>query len=134
MMKQQAKQTRSRWLLLCLLSLLMSLGGASTAWAADELTVYDGSGSSTYYPVHGNYADTSGSLSEFIMPATALASMKDATISKMTFYISSVAVAKWTSTFTVYMKEIAETAYEGSSAIGDDGATVVYTGILRRVA
>ena len=40
MMKQQTKQTRSRWLLLCLLSLLMSLGGASTAWADGKALPY----------------------------------------------------------------------------------------------
>lgn len=108
---------------------MMTLGGTSTAWA-DNLTVYDGVGSSTYYPVHGSYADTSGSLSEFIMPATALSAMNGTTISKMRFYISSVAAAKWTSTFTVYMKEIQGTSYESSSAIGDDGATVVYVGEL----
>ena len=40
MMKQQTKQTRSRWLLLCLLSLLMFLGGASTAWADGKALPY----------------------------------------------------------------------------------------------
>ena len=128
-MKQQTLLNKSRWLFVCLLSFMMTLGGASSAWA-DELTVYDGAGSSTYYPVHGNYADTSGSLSEFIMPATALSTMNGTTISKMRFYISSVAAAKWASTFTVYMKEIQETSYDSSSAIGDEGATVVYVGGL----
>ena len=128
-MKHQTLLNKSRWLFVCLLSFMMTLGGVSSAWA-DELTVYDGAGSSTYYPVHGNYADTSGSLSEFIMPATALSTMNGTTISKMRFYISSVAAAKWTSTFTVYMKEIQETSYDSSSAIGDEGATVVYVGGL----
>jgi len=118
---------RSRWLLLALFAFLA--GGVSPTWA-DELTVFDGAGSSTYYPVHGNYADTNGSLSEFIMPASELTAMNGASISKMTFYISSVAAAKWNSTFTVYMKEITGAAYESSSAIGDEGATVVYTGEL----
>lgn len=107
----------------------MTLGGTSSAWA-DELTVYNGTGSSTYYPVHGNYADTSGSLSEYIIPSSALSDMTGCTISKMSFYISSVAAAKWTSTFTVYMKEIENSSYESSSAIGDAGATVVYVGVL----
>lgn len=107
----------------------MTLGGTSSAWA-EELTVYNGTGSSTYYPVHGNYADTSGSLSEYIIPSSALSDMTGCTISKMSFYISSVAAAKWTSTFTVYMKEIENSSYESSSAIGDAGATVVYVGVL----
>lgn len=114
---------------MCLLALFMTLSGTSSVWA-DELTVFDGTESSTYYPVHGNYADTEGSLSEFIVPSTALSDMNGCTISKMTFYISSVAAAKWTSTFTVYMKEIEGSVYESSSAIGDDGATVVYVGEL----
>ena len=114
---------------MCLLALFMTLSGTSSVWA-DELTVFDGTESSTYYPVHGNFADTEGSLSEFIVPSTALSDMNGCTISKMTFYISSVAAAKWTSTFTVYMKEIEGSVYESSSAIGDDGATVVYVGEL----
>ena len=128
-MKQQTLLNKSRWLFVCLLALFMTLSGTSSVWA-DELTVFDGTGSSTYYPVHGNFADTEGSLSEFIVPSTALSDMNGCTISKMTFYISSVAAAKWTSTFTVYMKEIEGSVYESSSAIGDDGATVVYVGEL----
>ena len=128
-MKQQTLLNKSRWLFVCLLALFMTLSGTSSVWA-DELTVFDGTGLSTYYPVHGNYADTEGSLSEFIVPSTALSDMNGCTISKMTFYISSVAAAKWTSTFTVYMKEIEGSVYESSSAIGDDGATVVYVGEL----
>ena len=128
-MKQKNYQRWSRPLLLTLLSIFMAFSGANSAWA-DELTVYNSTGGSTYYPVHGNYADTNNSLSEYIIPSTAISAMNGATISKMTFYISSVADAQWTSTFTVYMKEIANTVYESSSAIGDGGATVVYTGLL----
>ena len=128
-MKQKNYQRWSRPLLLTLLSIFMAFSGASSVWA-DELTVYNSTGESTYYPVHGNYADTNNSLSEYIIPSTAISAMNGATISKMTFYISSVAAAQWTSTFTVYMKEIANTVYESSSAIGDEGATVVYTGLL----
>ena len=111
-----------------LFAVLLSLVGVTAN--ADELTVYDGVGASTYIPLQGSYADTKGSLSEFIMPATALTEMSGSSISKMTFYISSVAASKWTSTFTVYMKEIEETEFESSSAIGSEGATVVYTGEL----
>lgn len=116
-----------------LFAVLLSLAGVTKA-NADELTVYDGTGSSTYYPVHGNYADTNNSLSEFIIPASALSEMSGASISKMTFYISSVAAQEWTSTFTVYMKEIETDAYESSSAIGDADATVVYEGLLSGTA
>lgn len=116
-----------------LFAVLLSLAGVMKA-NADELTVYDGTGSSTYYPVHGNYADTNNSLSEFIIPASALSEMSGASISKMTFYISSVAAQEWTSTFTVYMKEIETDAYESSSAIGDADATVVYEGLLSGTA
>lgn len=119
--------TTSKALRSLLLACLLTAGG--TAWA-DELTVSDGTGSSTYYPVHGNYADTNGSLSEFIIPANSLSEITGSTLSKMTFYISSPAANKWTSTFSVYMKEIEATAYESSSAIGDDDATIVYTGEL----
>ena len=41
-MKQKATQTRSRWLLACLLSLLMTLGGSSPAWAQATTEEFSG--------------------------------------------------------------------------------------------
>jgi hypothetical protein len=69
-MKQLTNLRRKSTLLLFTLVALFA-GGVSPAWG-DELTICDGAGSSTYYPVHGNYADTNNSLSEFIVPATIL--------------------------------------------------------------
>ena len=126
-MKQFNLTTKSVKSLFLLLALL--LGGTSPTWA-DELTVYDGTGSNCYIPVYGSYADTQGTISEFIVPATPLSSIKDKEITKMTFYTQSASSKVFTSTFKVYLKEIEETVYESSAAFGSTDATVVYTGSL----
>lgn len=97
---------------------------------ADEITVYDGTGTSTYYPVHGNYADTNGSLSEFIIPATALTDLEGASISKLTFYVATPHSKEWGATFKFYIKEVSTTFYESSTAFDDTDATEVYNGAL----
>ena len=118
--------TRSRWLLLTLFTLLV---GVSPAWA-DNLTIANGTSTSAYIPFYGNYADTNGALSEFVVPAASLASISGKEITKLTFYTSTASTKVFTSTFKVYLKEIAESVYESSAAFGSTDATTVYTGPL----
>ena len=112
-----------------LFAMLLSLFWV-TQVKADVITVYDGTGTSTYYPVHGNYADTNGSLSEFIIPATALTDLEGASISKLTFYVATPHSKEWGATFKFYIKEVSTTFYESSTAFDDTDATEVYNGAL----
>ena len=94
---------------------------------ADELTVADGTNSSDYVPVYGNWADAYLKC-EFVIPAAELADMSGSSVSAMKFYLKSVASAKWTGTFQVFLKEVDNTIM--SAFLGTDGATVVYEGQL----
>lgn len=97
-------------------------------WAvkADELTVYDGTATSSTIPFYGLYADTQGAASECILDADSLANMAGGQITSMTFYISTPADAAWTGTHQVYLGEIDES--ELTTIAGPDAYTIVYTG------
>ena len=104
--------------------LLLSCWGVARA---DELTVYDGTATSSYVPVNGFYADDFLKC-EFIIPADELVEMNGGTLSAMTFYPSTKASDAWTGTFQVFLKEVDFTtisAYQGTS-----DATIVYGGTL----
>ena len=121
-MKQSFSLTKSK-LLLVLFALLI---GASPTWA-DELTVYDGTNSSEYVPVYGNWADAYLKC-EFVIPAADVIAMDGSTISAMTFYLKNKAAAKWSGTFQVFIKEVDNTIM--SDFLGTEGATIVYEGEL----
>ena len=93
----------------------------------ETLTVYDGTASNDYVPVYGYYADAYLK-AEFVMPAAELATMTGGDIVNMKFYALYPASEAWTSTFSVFMKEVDDTAIDAFS--GTDGATVVYEGLL----
>ena len=105
---------------------------------ADEITVYDGTGTNSYVPVAGYYADTNNQKVEIIYPASALSGIAGVTISQIQFYVSSSASAVWGATYEVFVKEVNQEAFVITSsyyssnaiAIGNDGATTVYTGTL----
>lgn len=121
-MRQSFSLTKSK-LLLVLFALLM---GANPTWA-DELTVYDGTNSSEYVPVYGNWADAYLKC-EFVIPAADVIAMDGSTISAMTFYLKNKAAAKWSGTFQVFIKEVDNTII--SDFLGTEGATIVYEGEL----
>lgn len=125
-MKQKTTLTRSRWLFACLLSLLMTLGGASPAWG-DELTVHDGSNTHESIPFNAYNADSGyGDKGEFVIPASDLTSINGKTLTGLKFYTNlNVSL---TGTFQVFLKEVASTTL--SSLSGTTGATTVYTGTL----
>lgn len=132
-MKQKTTQTRSRWLFACLLSLLMTLSGSSPAWA-DELTINNGSATSSKVPIEGLNAD-SQKRSEFIIPANMLDNLTGGTITKISFNLSSPPDAAWTATFKVFVKEVVQSQYTNTgsyyspsaSFVGDTETTTVYT-------
>ena len=99
-----------------------------TGARAEELTVYDGTDESSYFPVFGYYANVQGTASEFVIPSDELINMAGGAISGLKFYTHSPAGAAWTGTFKVYLKEIAGTTL--TSFTGPDACSVVYTGTL----
>lgn len=104
-----------------------------TPWAAkaqSTVTVCDGTTTNSNIPVYGYSADTPGTTSEWVIPAstTGLSDMDGQAITAMKFYVSSTAAAAWTATFQVYMKEISETTI--SNTTGPGSCTIVYTGSL----
>ena len=122
-MKQSFSLTKSR-LLLVLFALLI---GASPTWA-DELTVYDGTNTNEYIPLYGYYADTKGMQSEFILPASDLASIDGAKISGLTFYTSDASASFGNAKFKVYLAEVDATAV--TNLYDDTNASTVYEGSL----
>ena len=120
-----------------LFAMLLSLLGV-TQVKADEITVYDGTGTNSNVPVAGYYADTNNQKVEIIYPASALSGIAGVTISQIQFYVSSSASAVWGATYEVFVKEVNQEAFDVTSsyyssnaiAIGNDGATTVYTGTL----
>ena len=95
--------------------------------AQEQLTVYDGTATSSYVPVYGYYGDAYLKC-EFVIPATDLAEMENGIISQMAFYLSSVATEAWTGIFQIFLKEVDNATLSAYS--GTDGATIVYEGTL----
>lgn len=115
---------------LLLFMLLAFFAGASPTWA-DELTVNDGTKTSNYVPIYGYYVDTQNTTSEFIIPADRLENLEGATISQMTFYLSTPVSGSWEDVvFEVYLKEVTATTYASATANTEGTNTVVYTGSL----
>jgi hypothetical protein len=115
---------------LLLLTLLAFVAGASPTWA-DELTVNDGTATNAYIPLYGNYADTQGTRSEFILSEDMLSEM-NGDITQMTFEMDKT--YGFSATYQVYLKTVdqAEFTYENYKRYfaGIDGSTTVYEGTL----
>ena len=102
-------------------------GGGGSSFA--DLTVCDGTASSSYVPVYGLWVDDY-TRHEMIYPADMLTSMVGGQINSLKFYIKTPASRAWDpAVFNVYMTEVSATTLSGSY-IGSTGATVVYTGSL----
>ncbi len=100
-----------------------------SAWSGTKtLTVYDGTATSYYVPINGEWCD-SYLKCEFVIPSTELSVMKASEISQMTFYIEESAEESWGDVnFQVFMKEVDNTTL--SAFTGTEGATIVYEGSL----
>ena len=88
-------------------------------------TINDGTTMNKYVPFNGNYADTQGTMSQFIIPASSLTAMQGRMITDMTFYTSTATKDFVNARFDVYMAE--------TSAITFDAATFEW-GDMEKVA
>ena len=85
-----------------------------TGAKADELTVADGTETSAYLPICGNYCDTEGTLGQLIYPASELADMAGTDITKVTFYSDAVPAKVAGCELQVSLKEVDNTEFEYS--------------------
>ena len=127
-MKKQTKLTKTRFILLCLFSFMMSFGGVRQAWA-DELTIYDDADySSDYVPFDGYNADAVQQ-NQMIFPSTVLTSLEGKKITSMTFYYkknetSGTNVGNW-------VVSLAETSATALTALNTTTQlTQVYSGAI----
>jgi len=95
----------------------------------EELTVHDGTGTNSYVPCYGFYADAYLKC-EMVYPAEELAAMAGASISSITFYASTPATDPWTGTWQVFVNEVADATISTFAGPG----TVVYEGTLDATA
>ena len=119
-----------------ILFLMVLLFGSTSFLRADELTVHDGTGTSSYVPVYGFYADAYLKC-EMVFPAAELAVMENATINGMTFYASDASVSWGAANFQVFVSEVESATisdfagpgtvvYEGGLSIADNVMTVTF--------
>ena len=103
-------------------------GGGGGGGFTGELTVADGTATSSGVPVYGLWMDDY-TRSETIYPAEMLADMNGGAINQLKYYISSAASGPWTGdVFNVYMMEVDATTL--SSYYTSANAEIVYTGGL----
>ena len=95
------------------------------------LSLNEGSGTNYYVPFYytttSSWSDYSNMASQFIIPASELASIQWAKIDKLTFY-NSLASNTWGATFTVYAGETSATTQSSFTNWGS--LTDVYTGTV----
>lgn len=78
-------------------------------------TINDGSTTNTYIPFTGNYADTQGTMAQFIIPAATLTSLQGRMIKEMTFYTRTASKDFGNARFDVYMAETSATAFDAAT-------------------
>ena len=114
-----------QWMLL-----LVAFAVPWTTHAQLELTVADGTGTNSYVPVYGYYADAYLRC-QIIYPADDLGEMVGGTISGLTFYLSSPAEASWGSAnFVIKITEVDATTFTTASFASMADAETVYSGTL----
>ena len=103
---------------------MTGVGGGFTG----EITVADGTTTSSYVPVYGLWMDDY-TRCEMIYPAEMIEEMEGGEITSLTYYISSASTGSWApATFNVYMMEVEGTTL--SSYYGSANAEIVYSGSL----
>ena len=101
---------------------------SGTGGFTGEITVADGTETSSYVPVYGLWCDYY-TRSEMIYPAEMLEEMEGGEITSLTFYLSSPASAPWSpDVFQVYFQEVDATTL--SSYYTATNAQISYTGYL----
>ena len=115
-----------------------STGDEYSAWsnvvtftAIDELTVYDGTATSSNVPMYV-YSFSSCTRSQYVIPAEELTAMVDNNITSIKFYlqpsISHSTLYTTSYTFDIYLKEVENTSI--SAFVDKAAATVVYSGTV----
>ena len=98
--------------------------GNYSAWSSEvsfkptnaiTTTVNDGSSTNSHVPFNGNYADTNGTMSQFIIPASTLTSLQGRMIQDMTFYTSTATKDFGNARFDVYMAETSATTFDAAT-------------------
>ena len=100
-------------------------GGSGGGTVSDELTVHDGEQTNAYVPIYGFYSDAYLKC-EMVYPAAELAQMDGASINSIKFYATTPAAEAWTSTWQVFVAEVADATISDFYGPG----TVVYEGAL----
>jgi len=88
-------------------------------------TLFDGVATNSTVPIQGLYCDE-GVKCEFVIPATQLGWVEDATITALRFYLSESSELQ--ANFTVFMKEVDTTALTAYTGLTE--ATTVYSGLV----
>jgi len=98
--------------------------GNYSAWSSEvsfkptnaiTTTVNDGSTTNSHVPFNGKYADTNGTMSQFIIPASTLTSLQGRMIQDMTFYTSTATNNFGNARFDVYMAETSVTTFDAAT-------------------
>lgn len=111
-------------------SMLMAMVLALPMYA-NEVTVSDGSSTTSYVPVYGLYCDYY-IRTQVIYPADSLDGLENASISGIKFYLSNTATEAWTSNFEVCLMEVNDKQFTSGYVSGT--STVVYSGTLDATA
>ena len=112
--------------ILSLLVLLMM--AATSAWAQQTLTVYDGTTQGDPSPAYILYCDQY-TRSQTVIPSTALTAMKGCDITAMTFYTPSSAIGTLDCSFDFYLKEVSYSAFANTPTFeSKSSCTTVYQG------
>lgn len=98
--------------------------------AFDLPAINNGTYTSQYIPINGNYCDY-GNRCQFIIPAESLTELTDGKIAKLTFYSSNTVSKTFAGTeFRIYMKEVDYSTFENTTFIDWNSLTEVYEGSL----
>ena len=114
-------------------------GGNYSSWSSEvsfkptnaiTTTVNDGSSTNSHVPFNGNYADTNGTMSQFIIPSSTLTSLQGRMIQDMTFYTSTATKDFGNARFDVYMAETSATAFDAATFEWGDMEKVAASAIV----
>ena len=95
--------------------------------AANEATVANGNGTSSYLPVYGLYYDESSQANQMIYPASMLTAINGKRIKSMTFYNNSATTYFSGGNVTFSLANTEETAFVSATRLTPEDLTQVYS-------
>lgn len=108
----------------------MMLAACAIGMSADELTVADGTNSSSNVPFYGSWVDSPGTTCQVMYHADSLVSIPEgAEITGIKFYLNSAGIKFSGATFQLSMGEVEEDAWPSIGAAPFTGLTVVSTDV-----